>query len=103
VKQVKIPSQTESSIGAAFVKKVKKHAPATIVVKLKGDGRRDLPDYMVLTEGGRAIFIEMKRPGKQPTLRQRNMLSELRSLGFAAAWMDNAETAFEYVLMEEGG
>jgi len=93
---VKIPGQTESSIGKAFVKKVKELNPKLTVWKLSGDGRRDLPDYVCLF-CGLSIFVELKRPGQKPTERQANKISELQSNGFPASWFDNAEKAATWV------
>jgi len=94
---VKIPPRPESSIGRAFVKAMKKAHPGWMVVKLKGDGRRDLPDYMVLGDkdlyGPTMCFLEMKVPGKKPTERQTAMLADLQDRGFDAAWFDDAEEA----------
>ena len=98
--KVKLPARTESSIGRAFVKKVKALHPSWLVIKLKGDGRRDLPDYMVLTDYGRARFLEMKRPGKELTSRQRGMVLDLQCMGFRASWADSVDDAVHEVTKE---
>lgn len=95
MKKVTIPARTEASIGTAFVRKMKALSPGCLVVKLKGDGRRDLPDYMVLGVGGKVVFIEMKRPGQVPTARQFKMLEDLRARGFAATWATAPDMAWE--------
>jgi len=38
------------------------------------------PDLLAI-KAGRATFVEVKRPGKMPTERQRLMMAELRSYG----------------------
>lgn len=38
------------------------------------------PDLLAIKDG-RAVFVEVKRPGKMPTERQRLMMAELRTYG----------------------
>lgn len=52
-----------------------------------------VPDDLFLLPGGRAVFIEFKRPGKAPTALQFEKLRKANELGFYAEWFDNADTA----------
>ncbi len=51
------------------------------------------PDDLFLIPGGLALFIEFKRPGKEPTPLQAHKLEKMRELGFAAIWTDSADQA----------
>lgn len=51
------------------------------------------PDDQFLLPGGKAVFIEFKRPGKEPTPLQYSKLRKANELGFYADWFDNADTA----------
>ena len=46
------------------------------------------PDRTLLYKG-RAMFIEVKRPGERPTSLQDYMLAMLSNQGFRAIWSDN--------------
>ena len=45
--------------------------------------RRGVPDLMVI-QGGRCAFIELKAPGKHPTLEQRDCHDDIKNAG---AWV----------------
>ena len=51
------------------------------------------PDDLFLLPGGKAYFIEFKRPGKEPTPLQWSKLEKARELGFAADWFDDSDKA----------
>lgn len=92
---VKIPKRSESSLGRSFVATMSKEHPEVMVWKLKGDGRRDLPDYQCLYNG-MSVFVEMKRPGEEPTTRQFSMLSALRLNNFEADWFSDPYFAAQW-------
>ena len=54
------------------------------------------PDLLVLLHG-RAIFIELKAPGKEPTREQDARKGELVKMGHEVLWFDDARQAFEAV------
>lgn len=43
---------------------------------------RGFPDRIVLMPKGRIIFVEVKRPGEEPTNMQRKVHAQLKGLGF---------------------
>lgn len=58
------------------------------------------PDRLILAPGGKAMFLELKRPGEVPRPGQLKRLEELRALGYPAGWSDNAEDATQWVKNE---
>jgi len=56
-----------------------------LVFKFTPAGQRGWPDRLFLFDG-RAMFIEFKRPGEQPTPLQGARLNCLRASGVAAHW-----------------
>ena len=59
-------------------------------IKLSG-GSRGMPDRMVLLPGGRAIFVEVKRPGGVVSMHQLRWIARLRDLGFVAEVVKSLE------------
>lgn len=55
--------------------------------------KRAFPDDCFLIPGGRALFIEFKRPGAEPTPLQYHRLEQLNDLGYWATWADNFDAA----------
>lgn len=68
-----------------------------LVVKLNFKGHYGWPDRMVLAPGGRALFVELKHPGKKPNPLQGIRLRTLKNLGFFAEVHDDADSAFRAV------
>ena len=60
---------------------------------LKYEARRGEPDRICLLPGGKAVFVELKRPGKKPRPEQERALARLRNLGFGAYWVDTKDAA----------
>lgn len=53
------------------------------------------PDLVgVYPIGGRAVYIEVKAPGKKPSKQQSYMLDFLQSQGAIAFWADSVDEAF---------
>lgn len=48
-----------------------------------------MPDRIILLPGGRTIFVEMKAPGKKPTMMQLKRAKELRAKGFEVYYLDS--------------
>lgn len=71
-----------------------------ITLKLNGAGARGKPDRLFLKDG-RAVFAEIKAPGKRPTALQARFIERLRAAGFTAAVIDSVE-AGEALLAGEG-
>jgi len=58
---------------------------------IKQTGIGGVPDRLVLLPGGRAVFVELKAPGKKPTELQSEMMRKLRDLGFRCEVIDSKE------------
>lgn len=67
-----------------------------IIYKLNGAGERGKPDRLIL-RNGKALFLELKRPGKTPTLLQWHHLRKLRAQGFNAEWANTVPTALKHI------
>lgn len=81
----------ESEIETAFVRRVKQLGG--MALKFVSPGRRGVPDRLVLWPGGRAEFVELKAPGKKPTLQQMREHERLRRLGFEVSVVDSLTAA----------
>lgn len=68
----------ESSIESYL--RVKVQALGGMCLKFTSPGRRNVPDRLVLIYG-RAIFVELKAPGKHPTDGQLREHARLRAVG----------------------
>lgn len=71
----------ESEIQRKIIKRYEAHG--FIVVKIGLCSRNGFPDLMAL-KNGKAVFIEVKRPGERPRPLQEYRLKELRDAGFDA-------------------
>ena len=56
---------------------------------LKLVGYRGIPDRLLLTEGGRVVFVEVKRPGCKLRPEQEAWQGKLRKMGFDALTIDS--------------
>ena len=79
----------EKTIEAALVRKVK--ALGGIAEKFTSPNRRSVPDRLVTLPNGRIIFVELKAPGKKPTLNQINDHERRRALGCDVRVIDTLE------------
>lgn len=64
---------------------------------LKFEARRGEPDRIILLPGGKTVFVEVKRPGKQPRPEQERALQRKRTLGFVALYANTKEKVEELV------
>lgn len=73
-----------------------------VAVKLEVRGTRGWPDRLVLLPGGRAAFVELKRPrkAKGTSAHQDEKLGLLRLLGFEATVLDTKEKIDDWVAEE---
>lgn len=53
--------------------------------KWASPGLRGVPDRLVILPGGRLLAVEVKAPGKTPTVLQARIHAELRALGLEVA------------------
>lgn len=72
----------ESAIQAAIVRRFEREG--WFVVKIGLCNRPGFPDLMMLRDG-RAVFVEVKRPGERPRPLQQYRIDHLRKMGFEAA------------------
>ena len=56
--------------------------------KFVSPGNSGAPDRMVCLPGGRIYFVELKAPGKKPTVLQLRQMKLLRDLGFNVKVID---------------
>jgi hypothetical protein len=68
-----------------------------IAYKFTSPSRRSVPDRLCLLPGGKAIFVELKAPGKKPTEGQLREHKRLRALGFQVDVIDSKEGVDEWV------
>lgn len=92
---LKLMSQLEKQIETRFVRLLK--SIGLVSKKMNGLGDRSFPDRMILMPDGKPIFIEFKRPGKEPTPKQWAKIYMLRDLGYVAIWSDSSEAAFAFI------
>lgn len=77
-------------------------AAGGIAPKLTCSGFDGMPDRMVLMQGGRIGFIEVKAPGEKPRPLQLSRHRLLRRMGFKVYVLDGAEQ-IGIILQEIGG
>jgi len=59
--------------------------------KFVSPGNAGVPDRLVCLPGGRAVFAELKAPGRRPTALQKAQIARLDKLGFATYILDSKE------------
>lgn len=77
----------ERALERRFKKAVEKQGGEAL--KLTSPGRIGMPDRLVLAPGGRALFVELKAPGKKMRPLQLKRATELKSLGFSVYCIDS--------------
>lgn len=89
----------ESSIESAFKNRLTRWGIENnlqiYIWKLSVPGLRGVPDRVILWEGGHALFIEFKVPGRVETKLQAFVHSRLRNMGFPVEVHDDAKLALE--------
>lgn len=58
-------------------------------IRLRAVDPTGMPDLMNLKEGGQVWFIEVKRPGEQPSEIQKLRIAKLKAMGFRVDIMDS--------------
>lgn len=79
----------ELTVEEHFIAEMKVAFPTAQVHKY--EIRRGEPDRLCLLPGGRAVFVELKRPDGEPRPEQRRALQRLSDLGFEATWADTKD------------
>lgn len=77
----------ESNIERQFKKAVGRQGGKAL--KLTCPGTAGMPDRLVLLPGGRALFVELKAPGRKLRPLQRKRFRQLRHLGFQVYKIDS--------------
>ena len=85
----------EAVIEAYLVKRI--HAIGGECEKFNSMARRSVPDRIVTMPGGRIVFVEMKRHGKQPTEMQARDHQRRREMGFDVRVIDSIESVNNFV------
>ena len=69
------------------------------VMKVAGGGfqRPGIPDLLCVKHG-RAVFLEVKQPGKKPTPLQVHVMEELKTIGGAVAEVVTSKSQAEAIL-----
>jgi Holliday junction resolvase len=81
---------SESKIEAKVVKYCRDHGIYTR--KFASPSNRGVPDRLFVMNG-KVMFIELKRPGNEPTALQHHELDVLRAHGAHATWADSYQGA----------
>jgi hypothetical protein len=70
-------------------------------MKIAGGGfqRPGIPDLLLLKHG-RAVFLEVKQPGKLPTPLQKHVMSEIQTIGGAVAAVVTSREEAERILAD---
>ncbi len=84
----------ESSVEQGIVRWCRKHGLECFKLRSPPKG---IPDRLVLTPEGKAMFIEVKRPGGRLSFHQQHFLGRLRDLGFDVGAFDTVVTATEFI------
>lgn len=62
-----------------------------LALKFVSPGFAGVPDRIVLMDGGRVAFVEVKAPGKRPRALQRSRHALLRRMGFRVFVLDDVD------------
>lgn len=81
----------ERDVEAALVRRVK--ALGGTAEKFTSPARRFVPDRLVTLPNNKIIFVELKAPGKKPTIMQSRDHAKRRELGCDVRVIDTVEAA----------
>ncbi|MCL6598978.1 MAG: VRR-NUC domain-containing protein [Alicyclobacillus macrosporangiidus] len=70
--------------------------------KFVSPGNAGVPDRLVLLPGARAVFVELKAPGRRPTQLQVVQQQRIATLGFDVRVVDSLEGVDELIREYEG-
>lgn len=85
----------ESNIERQFKKAVGRQGGKAL--KLTCPGTAGMPDRLVLLPGGRALFVELKAPGKKMRPLQQKRRKQLQDLGFQVYCIDSVAAIRRFV------
>jgi hypothetical protein len=79
----------EQDIQSKLIRKLE--SDGYYVIKLIKTNKNGIPDVLAIPKGGDAIFIEVKKPGKNPTPLQQFRIKELKKHGIKAITYTGSE------------
>ena len=68
-----------------------------IAYKFISPGNNGVPDRLICLPTGKAIFMELKAPGKEPKPHQNLQINRLRNLGFDVRIIDSKQKVDEFI------
>ena len=68
-----------------------------ICPKFVSPGMAGMPDRMILLQGGKIGFVEVKAPGRKPRILQVRRHRQLRNLGFPVFVLDDPEQILDII------
>lgn len=68
-----------------------------ICPKFVSPGMDGMPDRMILLQGGKIGFVEVKAPGRKPRILQVRRHRQLRNLGFPVFVLDDSEQILDII------
>ena len=86
---------TEKQVEQLLKRRIEKEIPGARCMKWVCPGHNGVPDRIILLPGGRAVFVETKRPGEHPRQTQLFMHERLRRMGFAVAGCVDSPSAVD--------
>lgn len=72
----------ERDVEKLLKREVENQIPGARCLKFVSPGYTGVPDRIILLPGGTAVFVELKKPGKEPRQRQLFVQAQFRKLGF---------------------
>lgn len=85
----------ESAVQSKIIKQLEKLG--CIVIKIIRANKSGIPDLLVLLPNGRAVFIEVKKPGGVASKLQQYYIELFRKQGFTAFICDDPQDAISTV------
>lgn len=86
---------TEAQVIAKVTRWCRAHGIKYQRMALQPGASRGFPDMVFLVPGGKPLLVEFKRPGKKPNKFQTHTLDQLKELGYAAFWSDDAAAVIQ--------
>jgi hypothetical protein len=87
----------ETAITKSIVKSAKSHGWWTFKIAGGAFQRAGIPDLLCV-KAGRAVFLEVKQPGKKPTPLQQHVMQEIREQAGAVAEVVTSKEEAQKVL-----
>ncbi len=91
----------ESEIEDYLIRRVK--AAGGEIRKVKWIGRKNAPDRLVMLSDRPPTFVELKRPGEEPTDAQWREMNLMEDLGCAVTWMNCRGDVDDWMELWAGG